>query len=442
LPLTIFATSDVLRRHTQLHKDKDDVAIVPRGKRARIEYPSPPADESAHSPADEATPTDDDAVGVELLRTLSQGGGSRLGIDPSRLHRPSPLSTNSPSTSAAPQFESINTSAPSPSVNALGLDKVSVSFAPQPPTGSFDCYEPFTPASINPFLTDPLGSGSRAVSPTPPQTSASASLSSAFWQSSLLDFSSLLRDSAPGPHFVGPVSRPHSPASFSRLSMDERVKNTWPTRPFRRQEGSLRSPTSSTVSATSSPLGSSFGSLGPGASSAGTTVSGSLNGSSAPPRPTRELDYTTAVRMWKHLEGGAIPFGRPMPSIALLNDMIERYFEHWHPYWPFLHPPTFLPSQTSALVLLNMAALGGLYMAHTPDAAPLAHAISRKMHEVLTFSMSPALHQPLDGLDRDALQLCQACMLRQLFGLVAGVSFDFFLRDGKRPRLTPVVGAR
>lgn len=45
-----------------------------------------------------------------------------------------------------------------------------------------------------------------------------------------------------------------------------------------------------------------------------------------------------------------------------------------------LHYPTFDPSKTSALVLLNMAALGALFMGNS-DGTELADAIMEKMHE-------------------------------------------------------------
>jgi len=45
-----------------------------------------------------------------------------------------------------------------------------------------------------------------------------------------------------------------------------------------------------------------------------------------------------------------------------------------------LHYPTFDPSRTSALVLLNMVALGALFV-KSPEGTELADAIMEKMHE-------------------------------------------------------------
>jgi len=236
--------------------------------------------------------------------------------------------------------------------------------------------------SLQEMLNQPQLPSSVAGSITDP-----AELDDQFWSSSLFDFSGLFPTESwnANPEFM----RNSSP-SAPDATPAEKLSEIWPTRPSRRKLGCC------TPGYINCEL--------PPDVAAGTS---------------RKIDTTVANRMYRHLENGAVAFKKSLPTVAVLNDLIEKYFQYWHPNWPMLHYPTFDPSRTSALVLLNMVALGALFV-KTPDGPELADAIMEKMHEALSFCMSAQLSLFFDEYDRDVLALCQAYMMRQLFWLTAG----------------------
>lgn len=130
--------------------------------------------------------------------------------------------------------------------------------------------------------------------------------------------------------------RPHTPPPQpANISPAEKLMNIWPTRPSRRSRKS-----NAAVAAASS------------APSNGQDHNGwqGHNGYNA-----REVDPSTAQRMYAHLQGGGIPFTKPVPPAETLTDLLALYFEYVHPIWPMLHPPTFSPATSSSLLMLNSA---------------------------------------------------------------------------------------
>lgn len=192
--------------------------------------------------------------------------------------------------------------------------------------------------------------------------------------------------------------RPHTPpAAVSNEPPAERLMTIWPTRPSRR----TRKTNTASVAQDQT-------------DSHKLRQQQEQNGFDP-----HEVDPSTAQRMYAHLQGGGILFTKPLPTPEQLTDLLALYFEYVHPIWPMLHPPTFCPATSSSLLMLNMAALGAVFL-RTPEGDSLAAAIMEKMHESLSFCMSAQLELYLDPADQDVLALTQAYMMRQLYWLTSG----------------------
>lgn len=74
------------------------------------------------------------------------------------------------------------------------------------------------------------------------------------------------------------------------------------------------------------------------------------------------------------------------PDHETLSDFVDLYFEKFHPNFPILHKPTFSSSDTSALLLLSVAAVGATYAEKAVQ--PLAVALSELVRRIVTWMVS------------------------------------------------------
>lgn len=71
------------------------------------------------------------------------------------------------------------------------------------------------------------------------------------------------------------------------------------------------------------------------------------------------------------------------PEHETLSDFVDLYFEKFHPTFPILHKPTFLQSDTPAVLLLSVAAVGATYAEKSVQ--PLAVALSELVRRIITW---------------------------------------------------------
>jgi len=71
------------------------------------------------------------------------------------------------------------------------------------------------------------------------------------------------------------------------------------------------------------------------------------------------------------------------PEHETLSDFVDLYFEKFHPTFPILHKPTFLQSDTPAVLLLSVAAVGATYAEKSVQ--PLAVALSELVRRIVTW---------------------------------------------------------
>jgi hypothetical protein len=79
------------------------------------------------------------------------------------------------------------------------------------------------------------------------------------------------------------------------------------------------------------------------------------------------------------------------PSHEMLSDFVDMYFEKFHSTLPILHKPTFYSTETPAVLLLIVAAIGSTFA--SSDFKPLAVALGELVRRLCTWLVS--LHCPL-----------------------------------------------
>lgn len=80
------------------------------------------------------------------------------------------------------------------------------------------------------------------------------------------------------------------------------------------------------------------------------------------------------------------------PDNETLSDFVDLYFENFHPTFPILHKPTVLSTETPAVLLLSVAAVGATYAEKSVQ--PLAVALSELVRRIVTWMVGPLSSWP------------------------------------------------
>ncbi|WWC88487.1 uncharacterized protein L201_003398 [Kwoniella dendrophila CBS 6074] len=71
------------------------------------------------------------------------------------------------------------------------------------------------------------------------------------------------------------------------------------------------------------------------------------------------------------------------PNSETMSDFVDLYFENFHPIFPIVHKPTFLKSDTPAVLLLSVAAIGATYA--NKEFGPLAVALCELVRRMIAW---------------------------------------------------------
>lgn len=94
------------------------------------------------------------------------------------------------------------------------------------------------------------------------------------------------------------------------------------------------------------------------------------------------LVYLSHQAMW------LMPDIEDFPDQETLSDFVDLYFEQFHATFPILHRPTFSVDNTSAVLLLAVAAVGATYADR--EFRPLAVALSELVRRIVQWMVSPS----------------------------------------------------
>ncbi|PYI26239.1 hypothetical protein BP00DRAFT_407708 [Aspergillus indologenus CBS 114.80] len=103
---------------------------------------------------------------------------------------------------------------------------------------------------------------------------------------------------------------------------------------------------------------------------------------------------------------------------SFLDACLQEFFDRISPCFPVIHRPTFLPRETIPPLLLNMVALGSLFVC-LPDSARKGEMLWRLGHSAVATSWQTLItHRgPRDACD--GVQLVLTALLGQLFALLS-----------------------
>lgn len=107
------------------------------------------------------------------------------------------------------------------------------------------------------------------------------------------------------------------------------------------------------------------------------------------------------------------PSSDVVPSTTFLNRCLRLYIDKVLPLLPIIHLPTFRPSQTNALLLVTISALGSQLIG-TQDAALRGHDLYERMHSAVLASWMSII----DG-SQDRLAVLQAVVLGRVFAMLS-----------------------
>lgn len=122
-----------------------------------------------------------------------------------------------------------------------------------------------------------------------------------------------------------------------------------------------------------------------------------LGGVKASPRADRPRDTPQAIETTSrnamlslvylaHQAMWLMPDIEDFPDQETLSDFVDLYFEQFHPTFPILHRPTFRKHDTSAVLLLAVAAVGATYA--DKEFRPLAVALSELVRRIVQWMVS------------------------------------------------------
>lgn len=92
------------------------------------------------------------------------------------------------------------------------------------------------------------------------------------------------------------------------------------------------------------------------------------------------LVYLSHQAMW------LMPDIEDFPDQETLSDFVDLYFERFHSTFPILHQATFSQENTSAVLLLAVAAVGATYADR--EFRPLAVALSELVRRIVQWMVS------------------------------------------------------
>lgn len=87
------------------------------------------------------------------------------------------------------------------------------------------------------------------------------------------------------------------------------------------------------------------------------------------------------------------------PDHDTLSDFVDLYFEKFHPMFPILHKPTFLESDTPAVLLLSVAAIGATFA--DLKYRPLAVALCELVRRMIAWMVSDTLWHVIVAHEHD-----------------------------------------
>nr|XP_031864290.1 uncharacterized protein CI109_000203 [Kwoniella shandongensis]KAA5531362.1 hypothetical protein CI109_000203 [Kwoniella shandongensis] len=106
------------------------------------------------------------------------------------------------------------------------------------------------------------------------------------------------------------------------------------------------------------------------------------------------------------------------PDHETLSDFVDLYFEKFHPLFPIVHKPTFWTSETPAVLLLSVAAIGATYA--DQEFRPLAVALCELTRRMIAWMRGSDQRAKFD---RNALT---AFMLQTALGVACGSREMFY----------------
>jgi hypothetical protein len=92
------------------------------------------------------------------------------------------------------------------------------------------------------------------------------------------------------------------------------------------------------------------------------------------------LFYLSHQALWQ------MPDIDEFPDHDTLSDFVDLYFEKFHPTFPILHKATFYATDTPAVLLLAVAAIGATYADR--EFRPLAVALDELVRRIITWAVS------------------------------------------------------
>ncbi|GFF48271.1 hypothetical protein IFM51744_06785 [Aspergillus udagawae] len=143
----------------------------------------------------------------------------------------------------------------------------------------------------------------------------------------------------------------------------------------------------------------------------GQTTSGVIT-----PDPTKDRNqidesyrHELANRLQQRVQPGTLP------STTFLHLCLQAYFSHFHPIFPIIHEPSFLPSRQNAVLLLSICSVGSLFLG---SQRAIEHGISmfERLQKAVLSSWDIMIAQRSDS----NIVAIQSALLGQTFGLLMG----------------------
>ena len=104
-----------------------------------------------------------------------------------------------------------------------------------------------------------------------------------------------------------------------------------------------------------------------------------------------------------------------LPSADYLNLCVRSYFKRFNPIFPILHPGTFKPTKTNAVLILSICSIGSLLTGH-PAALSRGILLFERLNKATLSNFEAVMRRGPEH----SFAMTQASLLGQTFGLLSG----------------------
>lgn len=113
-----------------------------------------------------------------------------------------------------------------------------------------------------------------------------------------------------------------------------------------------------------------------------------------------------------------------LPSVEYMNLCVKSYFKKFHHVFPILHPPTFRPKKSNAVLLLSLCSVGSLLTGH-PKAYHHGVQLFERLHKAILAHWGVLMRRSAE----ECLAVIQASLIGQTFALLSGQAKHLHIFD-------------